>query len=247
MLKGFGLPRRDAIDGGHFDRRHHGTTRSMIRALIFDFDGTIIDSETPVYDGWRATYAEHGHELPLERYVEIIGTAAHTFDPHAHLEDLIGRKLDREQMLAERQQKHRAVIYSNDTLPGVRDWIGEATTQRMSLAIASSSQHWWVDSNLGRLQLRDHFKVVRTREMVAAAKPAPDLFLAALAGLGLKPHEAIVIEDSAHGVTAAKMAGLYTIAVPNPVTAALDFSAADMVVESLAHLPLATALAAAKR
>lgn len=219
----------------------------MIRALIFDFDGTIIDSETPVFEGWKQTYAEHGHELPLERYVEIIGTAAHTFDPHGHLEDLIGRRLDREQLTAERQLKHRAVIYSNDTLPGVRTWIEEATALKMPLAIASSSQQWWVDSNLTRLQLRDHFKVLRTREMVAQAKPAPDLFLAALDGLGLKPHEAVVIEDSAHGVTAAKAAGLYTIAVPNPVTAALDFSKADLVVKSLAELPMAEALTAARR
>ena len=201
----------------------------------------------PVYEGWQQTYAEHGHELPLERYVEIIGTAAHTFDPHAHLEGLIGRKLDREQLTAERQQKHRAVIYSNDTLPGVRTWIEEATAQRMPLAIASSSQQWWVDSNLTRLQLRDQFQVLRTREMVTAAKPAPDLFLAALDGLGLKPHEAVVIEDSAHGVTAAKAAGLFTIAVPNPVTAKLDFSAADIVATSLADLPMATALAQARR
>ena len=219
----------------------------MIRALIFDFDGTIIDSETPVFEGWKQTYAEHGHELPLDRYVEIIGTAAHTFDPHGHLERLIGRKLDRERLTAERQEKHRAVIYANDTLPGVRAWIEEATLRRMPLAIASSSQQWWVDSNLTRLQLREKFKVLRTREMVAAAKPAPDLFLAALDGLGLKPHEAVVIEDSAHGVAAAKTAGLFTIAVPNPVTAALDFSAADMVVTSLAELSMATALAAARQ
>ena len=81
--------------------------KDMIRALIFDFDGTIIDSETPVFEGWRATYAEHGQVLPLERYVEIIGTAAHTFDPHAHLEGLIDARLDREQLTAERQAKHR--------------------------------------------------------------------------------------------------------------------------------------------
>ncbi len=214
----------------------------MVRALIFDFDGTIIDSETPVYEGWRATYAEHGHELPLERYVEIIGTAAHTFDPHGHLETLIGRTLDREHLTAARQEKHRAVIYEADTLPGVRTWIEEATALMMPLAIASSSQGWWIEHNLSRLNLRERFHTVRTREMVAQAKPAPDLFLAALDGLGVAAHEAIVIEDSAHGVTAAKAAGLFTIAVPNPVTAGLDFSAADLVVTSLAELPLSTAL-----
>ena len=217
----------------------------MIRALIFDFDGTIIDSETPVFEGWQRTYAEHGHELPLDRYVEIIGSAAHTFDPHAHLERLIGRTLDRDELTAERQAKHRAIIYASGTLPGVRGWIEEAHARLMPLAIASSSQEWWIESNLARLALRDRFQVVRTREMVAAAKPAPDLFLAALAGLGLKPHEAIVIEDSAHGVTAAKAAGLFTIAVPNPVTARLDLSAADRVVPSLAGFSLADALAAA--
>jgi putative hydrolase of the HAD superfamily len=217
----------------------------MIRALIFDFDGTIIDSETPVFEGWQATYAEHGHELPLSRYVEIIGTAAHTFDPHGHLEGLIGRTLDREQLTAERQAKHRAIIYANDTLPGVRGWIEEATAKFMPLAIASSSQEWWIESNLARLKLRDRFQIVRTREMVAAAKPAPDLFLAALDGLGVQPHEAIVIEDSLHGIAAAKSAGLFTVAVPNPVTAGLDLSAADIVVRSLAELPLVHAVARA--
>ena len=217
----------------------------MIRALIFDFDGTIIDSETPVFEGWKRTYAEHGHELPLARYVEIIGTAAHTFDPHGHLEGLIGRSLDRDQLTAARKAAHRAVIYANDTLPGVRTWIDEATTRFMPLAIASSSQSWWIESNLDRLELRHNFKVVCTREMVVSAKPAPDLFLAALDGLGLRPNEAVVIEDSAHGVTAAKAAGIFTIAVPNPVTSGLDLSAADLVVTSLADLPLAAALAEA--
>lgn len=219
----------------------------MIRALIFDFDGTIIDSETPVYEGWQQTYAEFGHELPLSRYVEIIGTAAHTFDPHGHLEGLIGRTLDRDQLTAERQAKHRAVIYSNDTLPGVRTWIEQAAARFMPLAIASSSQEWWIESNLARLKLRDRFQIVRTREMVAAAKPAPDLFLAALHGLGIQAHEAIVIEDSAHGVTAAKAAGVFTVAVPNPVTAGLDFSRADLVARSLADLSLADVLSAARR
>lgn len=216
----------------------------MIRALIFDFDGTIIDSETPVFEGWQATYAEHGHELPMARYVEVVGTAVHTFDPHSHLEGLIGRTLDRELLTAERQAKHRAVIYGADTLPGVRPWIEDAHGRGLKLAIASSSTDWWIEGNLKRLGLTERFPVVRTREMVEKAKPSPDLFLSALAGLGVGPHEAIVIEDSAHGIAAAKAAGIFTIVVPNPVTAGLDLSAADIIVPSLADFSLNDALMA---
>jgi len=70
------------------------------------------------------------------------------------------------------------------------------------------------------------------------AKPAPDLYLEALDGLGLRPGEAIAFEDSLHGVQAAKAAGLFCVAVPNPVTAGLALEEADLVVQSLAELPL---------
>jgi HAD superfamily hydrolase (TIGR01509 family) len=180
----------------------------MIRALVFDFDGTIIDSETPVYESWCAAYAEHGHTMPRERYLELIGTANHTFDPHGHLEQLCGYPIDRATLDATRMGRHRAVIASAGALPGVLDWIEEAVQRKLGLAVASSSQMWWVESNLERLGLRGHFPVVRGRETVRATKPAPDLFLGAVADLGVAPHEAIAIEDSAHGVAAAKAAGL---------------------------------------
>jgi HAD superfamily hydrolase (TIGR01509 family) len=219
----------------------------MIRALVFDFDGTIIDSETPVLDEWMATYAAHGHELPRDEYVKIVGSAEHVFDPHAHLEGLIGRALDRAALTAERQARHREIIYRSGTLPGVVQWLDAARTSALPLAIASSSQAWWVESNLDRLALRDRFRVVRTRETVRQTKPAPDLFLGAVEDLGVAPEHAIAIEDSPNGVRAAKAAGLFTIAVPNPVTRSLDLSAADIVIESLSALSLAEAMARATR
>ena len=113
----------------------------------------------------------------------------------------------------------------------------------LNLAIASSSPRSWVTGHLEALGLLDRFRTIRCRDDVVHAKPAPDLYLSALAGLGLRADEAIAIEDSPNGSAAAKAAGLYVIAVPNGVTQQLRFDQADLVLPSLADLDLPDALA----
>ena len=105
-------------------------------------------------------------------------------------------------------------------------------------AVASSSSLGWVEGHLVRLGLREHFTGIRCRDHVKRTKPDPDVYLAALEHLGLRPSEAIAIEDSPHGVSAAKAAGLVCVAVPNEVTRPLDFSHADLVIESFEALTL---------
>ena len=104
--------------------------------------------------------------------------------------------------------------------------------------MASSSSRTWVEGHLVRHGLLDRFVCLRCRDDVPRAKPAPDLYLATLEALRVRPTEAIAIEDSPHGVSAAKAAGLYCLAVPNDVTRALCFDHADLVIESLDHLAL---------
>src|SRR4029077_8978660 len=124
---------------------------------------------------------------------------------------------------------------------GVRAWLDEAIEAGLGIAIASSSPDDWVLGHLDRLGLRMHFDHVMCAGNGRPAKPAPDTYAAACAALGVRPHRALAVEDSAHGVTAAKGAGLACVVVPNALTASLDLSAADLRLESLADCSLSEA------
>jgi HAD superfamily hydrolase (TIGR01509 family) len=126
--------------------------------------------------------------------------------------------------------------------PGIEDWLAGGRARRLGLAIASTSQRPWVEQHLTNVGLLDRFDHLATGDQVERAKPAPDLYLLAARKLGIEPGEAIAIEDSRNGVTAAKAAGMFTIAVPNAMTAGLDLSAADLRVDSLAELELNEAI-----
>ena len=128
--------------------------------------------------------------------------------------------------------------------PGILQWIGDAQEAGLSLAVASTSHRDWVHGYLDRLDLRASFSHTACGDEVERVKPAPDLYRLALQRLGSAAGEAIAIEDSPNGIAAAKAAGLFCIAVPNPMTQALDLSAADLHLASLAEAPLADVLRA---
>jgi HAD superfamily hydrolase (TIGR01509 family) len=216
-----------------------------MRALIFDFDGLILDTETPEYRAWSEIYAELGCELALERWVAGVGTHD-GFDPYAELEALCARPLDRAALRARKRGRVAELLEHARPLPGVGELLEQARTLGMACGIASSSPRDWVESHLHRLGLRAPFGAVLCREDVARVKPDPALYRAALRALGAGPREAIAFEDSTHGVRAAKGADLYCIAVPCAVTRVLDFSAADLVLASLEELPLPALLARAR-
>lgn len=217
----------------------------MIRALIFDFDGLIVDTETPEYEGWRITFREYGHDLPLSVWAKIIGTGRHEvgFDPVSYLADLTNAPLDRKAM-EEAAERHRLEeIAKQPILPGVMDHLEAARQHGLKLGVASSSSREWVVGHLQRLGLLGYFDAVRTKTDVGGrVKPAPAVFLAVLDALGVAPDEAIVYEDSEPGVKAAKAAGIFTVAVPIPLTSASDLSGADLRLGSLADLSLADVL-----
>ncbi|MEW6239184.1 MAG: HAD family hydrolase [Chloroflexota bacterium] len=211
----------------------------MIKALIFDFDGLILDTETPEVDVWQSIYREHGHELPVHEWVKTIGGyGISTFDAAEHLSRLTG--LDPAPLRARYRSEADAIIHANPVLPGVADLIAAAPRRRLRLAVASSSPHSWVDSHLVRLGLIQQFEKIICADDVAPGrtKPNPDLFLEALNQLGVQKHEAIVFEDSPNGVKAARTAGIFVVAVPNPLTAQLGVDGADLTVKSLADLSL---------
>lgn len=207
----------------------------MIRAIVFDFDGLILDTEEPIYRSWREVYEEHGEDLPFDRWVQTVGTADSFFQPQRNLEERLGRPLT-EEVLTRRKDRRTALILSNQVLPGVVQRIDEARTMGLKLGVASSSTQEWVTGHLARLGILDRFDCVRCRDDVAHAKPEPDLFLAAAACLGVEPGESIAVEDSPNGVAAAKRAGMKCVAIPNLITARLDLSQADLILDSLADM-----------
>lgn len=208
----------------------------MIRALVFDFDGLILDTETSEYETVREVYEALGFELPLEEWRQRIGThSRHWLD---ELEELAGRLDGRDAILEQRRLRHRERILVERVLPGVERTIEAAVEAGLLLAVASSSSAEWVGGHLARLGLLDHFSELACRAGTVPAKPAPDLYAAVVGALGVAPREAIAFEDSPNGVAAARAADLWCVAVPNAMTRDMDFTAADLVVSSFEHIDL---------
>ena len=212
-----------------------------IKALLFDFDGLIVDTETPEFQVWQSLYREYGHELTAEQWGQIVGGwGMSDFDAATHLADLAGDGLNVEELRASHRSESDALTLLQPILPGVVDYLDEASRLGLHLAIASSSPHSWVDPHLKRLGLYHHFEAVVCADDVppGRTKPNPDLFLMALQRLEVQPGEAIVFEDSPNGVKAAKAAGVFAVAVPNPMTAKLKIEGADLTLNSLLDMPL---------
>ena len=210
----------------------------MIRALIFDFDGLILDTETPELRAWQQMYREHGSELPIEVWADCIGRPHGYFDPYAYLEELSGRPVDRETMRIRRRAVSRGLLAKEGPMPGVETYLRQAEELGLKAAVASSSTTEWVRGHLDRLFLSQWFHSFTCAEHTTTHKPDPEPYRCALRSLGVSAWEAFALEDSPNGVKSAKAAGLYCVAVPNPVTGMLDLSEADLVLPSLEALTL---------
>jgi HAD superfamily hydrolase (TIGR01509 family) len=212
-------------------------------ALIFDFDGLILDTETCTYQAVVEIFAEHGAALDEAWWLSTLGTADH---PHwtEHLAAQVGRPVDHTALVARREARRLPAIEALTACDGVAALLDAADAAGVPTAVASSSASDWVVPHLERLGLRHRFRAVVTRDDVgddpARTKPAPDLFVAAAAALRVNPACCVVLEDSPNGVAAGRAAGMAVVAVPGPMTRTLDFEAADLVAASLADLDIAS-------
>ena len=214
----------------------------MIQALIFDFDGLLVDTETPAFESWRALYAAYGHELTLELWQGALGTS-HGFDALAHLAALAAQPIDQPALLTRRMAAKHALSAKQPLLPGAREILVQADALGLPCAVASSSRRAWVLGWLRHHGIEAAFACIRTADDVARTKPAPDLFLSAAACLGIPPASCLVFEDSPNGILAAHAAGMRCVAVPGAITRRLALPSADLMIESLDALPLADILA----
>jgi HAD superfamily hydrolase (TIGR01509 family) len=212
-----------------------------VAAVVFDFDGLILDTELPLFDEWRNAYRRRGLELTLDLWRHSLGTKG-GFDPCAHLESLVAGGVDCEGVRAEVLAPYRARCDAQPLLPGVADVLAEARGLRLRSAVASSSSVAWVEGWLSRHGIRPLFDAVCGRDDVKSVKPAPDLFLLAASRLGVPPEACVVFEDSPNGMLAARAAGMRCIAVPNELTRELTLPGPDLIVGSLADQSLESLL-----
>jgi len=209
-----------------------------IKALVFDFDGLILDTEGPIYQSWRELFQSYGYELTLDDWQICIGSAEGTASFFDNLTDKMVNPLDRDAEAPMRLERELELIANQPILPGVKAYLQRAAELGLKMGIASSSPCKWVLDHLQERGLRGYFKCILAADDVGITKPDPDLYLTALDCLGVSAHQAIAFEDSPNGVLAAKRAGMYCVAVTNPVTRQLRIDEADLQLGSLAEMSL---------
>ncbi|MBT8038554.1 MAG: HAD-IA family hydrolase [Verrucomicrobiae bacterium] len=204
---------------------------AQAKAVLFDFDGVILDSEWPIYQSWKRLFEREGFELKQDDYVQCIGSDFDTWSPPNYLEELSGRTFDWDRENSQRQEQIIRDLEHAEPMPGVARLAQELSEK--PTAVVSSSSHRWVDGWLEKLELMPYFDTTVCRGDAPKIKPAPDLFLEAARQLGIDPRDCLVIEDSMNGLLSAHQAGMKVVAVPNRLTRVLDFSRANWTAESL--------------
>lgn len=185
-----------------------------LRGLIFDLDGTIIDTESADFYAWQEVYARNGHELTMDLWAERVGATPDTatFDPVSYLSQQ-GVMLSRADMDGW-FDRYVELSKVQAAMPGALELIRDAHADGMKLAVASNSDRGWVKRWIDHHGLESFFEAVVTRDDVQNPKPAPDIYLLAAERLGLSVDECVAIEDSVIGMRAALAAKIRVIGVP---------------------------------
>jgi HAD superfamily hydrolase (TIGR01509 family) len=205
---------------------------TMIKAILFDLDGLMVDSEPHSLASWEAVLEERGVTLDQLTIDSILGlridATARTLIDKYHLPDTV-------QELADAKTDYQIAHLEGNVkpMPGLIELLDEIERRGLKKAVASSGIHRYVEAVLRANGLLDRFSVIITGDQVAHGKPAPDVFLAAARALNVEPRHCLVLEDAPAGVQAAKAAGMMCLAVPDHSVAQLDLSQADRVVTSL--------------
>jgi HAD superfamily hydrolase (TIGR01549 family) len=201
--------------------------------VIFDLDGVIVDSE-PVHERATDEYlAGRGVTVDQRLRDDMMGRRVR------ELTDAIAAQLGLapQEVLARREAIFWRLLDEGDgprSMPGLHEAIARLSEAGLPLAVATSGTRAYVEHVLERLGVRGAFKTVVSGEDVVDGKPHPEIYLRAASLLGADPADCVAIEDTVHGVTAARAAGMRVVAVPNALTAGMDFSAADAVAPDLA-------------
>lgn len=204
-------------------------------AVIFDFDGLIVDSETPEFEAHRQIFAEHGVTLTAEEWLEEVGSYAPDRNWFERLGRRIGRELDHAALREEKRRRFWQVVIM-EPMPGIRRLLDGLSAAAVPLALASSSELSWIGRATTMLDVARYFRTIVTGNDVTRRKPDPEPYLLAAQRLGVPPARCVAIEDSEHGLGAARAAGMKTVVIPNWLTEMQDLSAATLRVRSAEEL-----------
>jgi HAD superfamily hydrolase (TIGR01509 family) len=209
-------------------------------AVIFDFDGVILDSETPEYESHRRIYERCGASLTVEEWCDCIGIYAdgHEERWHTRLCERVGQAPTPEEYEAERR-RHFVALVPREPRRGIRELLEALRDSDVPTAIASSAPARWVVPAAERIGMAPLFRTIVSGSDVAHGKPAPDVYLEAARRLGVDPARAVAIEDSGPGLASARAAGLKTVAIPHWLTERHELSGADLRVAHAGELTVA--------
>lgn len=202
----------------------------MMKCIIFDMDGVLIDTEPLHYKVWQEVFAERGLIIDYENYKDCIGST------RKFLYELIlknyGRDFRNDPTLPKRFIEIKDKFLNEKGIPqieGVTETVRALHEKGYKLAVASSSPLRYIHFAMEKLGIADCFDLLFSGEQVKNPKPAPDTFLAVSEKLGISPEECVVIEDSENGSRAARAAGMYCLGFANPNSGNQDLSAADEI------------------
>jgi putative hydrolase of the HAD superfamily len=209
-----------------------------IKGIIFDFDGLIVDTETPELKAWQELFRRFDVEFSFDEYAQTIGMIYDDTSALDILESKLNTPIDKGLLFKEFKKRKVELIDAQPLRSGVLDVLKSAKSIGLKIGLASSAKLEWVSRYIQMHEIDHYFDCIKTRETVANPKPDPELYQATLACLGLEARQVIALEDSINGVSAARAAGVHTVAVPNSVTCIFDFSQAHLVLEHLTDIPL---------
>jgi HAD superfamily hydrolase (TIGR01509 family) len=208
-----------------------------IDALVFDFDGLLMDTETTSMLAWQDLWRWHGLELDVTSFFAAHGGDM-TAERYAALAAAVGEGYDQAASHAHRMDVRQKLYDALELSDGIEAWLDDARELGLRLAVASSSPRFWIEDHLSRIGHLDRFELLACGDEVQVVKPAPDVYLLALSRLGVEADRAVAFEDTVHGVAAAQAAGLRCVAIPHPNADPTRYTAADVVLTSAADLPL---------
>ncbi|NQX67155.1 HAD family hydrolase [Paenibacillus alba] len=210
----------------------------MLKAAIFDFDGLLLDTETPWYHVFKEVYVLCGLDLPMELWARHVGSSLDAFNPYEYLKEHVDEPIDLVQIQSHLEMRYEQRMENAQLRPGVLKLLYKAREVGMKIAVASSSTHDWVSGYLKSFGLMSLFDEVVTSDDVKRVKPDPELYKLAMHKLGVSSFETIAFEDSPNGLKAANAAGIRCIIVPNEVTKELEFPPYERRLNSLLEFDL---------
>ncbi|GAB6989118.1 HAD family hydrolase [Paenibacillus pini] len=219
----------------------------MTQAIIFDFDGLMVDTETPAYHAFCQVYAEYGQELPLLTYAKCVGTSFDVFNPYTHLVELLDHKVETELIRTKVDVIFKEMLQAATPRPGVEQYLKSATAMNLKIGLASSSFYEWIEPYLIKFDLRHYFDAICTADVVSEVKPNPELYLLCAEKLGVDPADAIAFEDSINGSKAAFAAGMPCVIVPNEMTKHYTFLEYSLMIPSMTDMALADVITSISR